>query len=121
MQNRNNSRNMNNRNYMPGRLSPLGYCFAGIIGLLVLILFGRILLLLALIGGIAWLLWKFRWALLYYSGRIRRGINARAHAYQQMYQRNQSSQRSDSSHFSNPSGHRRKPIIDVTPDSEDRD
>ena len=91
MQNRNANNNMNNRYNVTKKLSPQGNCVVGIMAIIFLLLFGRLLLLIAIIGGIGWLAWKFRWALLYYYGQINRKINARAQAYQQKCQ-NQSSQ-----------------------------
>lgn len=92
----------NNRNNMTRQLSPLGYCVVGIAAIIILVLFGRLLLLLAVIGGIGWLAWKFRWAIRYYYGRFISMVNTRAQAYQQKCRKNQSSQQYYSTHCSNP-------------------
>ena len=97
MQHRNNRNNVTTR-----QLSPLGYCVVGIAAIILLAFFGRLLLLLAVIGGIGWLVWKFRWAIRYYYGQFRRRINARAQAYQQKCQKGQSSQQYYSTQCSNP-------------------
>ena len=141
MQNLNNTNNTNNRYHVTKRLSPLGYGVVGIIGLLILVFFGRLLLLLAVIGGIGWLIWKFRWAIQYYYEQISRKISTKAQAYQQKCQNNQHSQHYYSAQCSNPfktsrqdqpsqaintgwragsnssAGHRNA-IFDVTPDKE---
>ena len=92
----------NNRNNVTRQLSPLGYCVVGIATIILLVLFGRLLLLLAVIGGIGWLAWKFRWAIRYYYGQISGKINAKAQAYQQKCQKNQPSQQYYSTQCSNP-------------------
>ena len=143
MQNRNTNNNTTNRYNVTKRLSPLGYCAVGIVGIILLVLFGRILLLLAVIGMIGWLVWKFRWAIRYYYGQISRKINAQAQVYQQKCQKNQSAQLFYSTQCSNPfqtsrqyqpnqsinmgwnagtaaSTGRRNAIFDVTPDKEDK-
>ena len=132
------NQNSTNRNNVTKQLSPTGYCVAGIIGLLLLILFGRILLILAIIGGVGWLIWKFRWAIQYYWGQINSKIDAQAQAYQQKYQKTQQAQRLSSSQYSNPfrtsrqyqpnqtgwssgaatQGKQRNAIFDVTPEKE---
>ena len=143
MQNRNTNYNTTNRYNVTKKLSPLGYCVVGIIGVILLLLFGRLLLLLAVIGGIGWLAWKFRWAIQYHFGQISRKINAQVQAYQQKCQKNQSAQPFYSTQCSNPfqtssqyqpnqsintgwnagttaSTNRRNAIFDVTPDKEDK-
>ena len=141
MQNRNDSNSENSRNNATSQLSPLGYCIAGFAMIIVLFLFGRLLLLLAIIGGIVWLIWKFRWALLYLFWQINKKITALAQAYQQKCQKERQTQQFHSAEYSNPfqtsrqyqqdrsgdgwntgstgrSG-RRNVIFDVTPDKED--
>ena len=102
MQSQNNSNNTNNRYNVTRQLSPLGYCAVGIVAFIILALFGRLLLLLAVIGGIGWLAWKFRWAIRYYYGRFIGMVNARAQTYQQKCQKNQPSQQYYSTQYSNP-------------------
>ena len=92
----------NNRNNVTRQFSPLGYCAVGIAAIIILALFGRILLLLAIIGGIGWLAWKFRWAIRYYFGQFSRKINAQALVYQQKCQKKQSAQQFYSTQCSNP-------------------
>lgn len=136
--------NMNNSNHhVTKRFSPLGYGIIGIVGLLMLVLFGRLILLLAIIGGIGWLAWKFRWAIRYYYGRFIGMVNTRAQAYKQKCQTQQSSHQYYSTQCSNPfqtsrqyqSNHTinsggntgatapagpRNAIFDVTPDKENK-
>ena len=90
MQNQYYTNHGNSRNVMTSRLSPMGYCVAGIVGLLVLFFFGKLLLLLAVIGVIGWLLWKFRRAVRYYLELTVRAINAKAQAFRQKHQNNRS-------------------------------
>lgn len=92
----------NNRNNVTQQLSPLGYCVVGIAAIILLALFGRLLLLLAVIGGIGWLAWKFRWAIRYYYGRFIGIVNSRALEYQQKCQMSQSSHQYFSTQCPNP-------------------
>ena len=92
----------NNRNNVTRQLSPRGYCAIGIVGFLVLILFGHILLPLAVIVGICWLVWKFRWAIRYYYGQIDRRIGDMAETYRQRCQNDHHSRPFNSAQSSNP-------------------
>ena len=136
--------NMNNSNHHVAKgLSPLGYCAVGIAAIILLVLFGRLLLLLAVIGGIGWLAWKFRWAIRYYYGQISKKINAQVQAYQQKCRKNQFTQQYYSAQYANPfktssqyqpnrtintgrntgttaPAGRRNAIFDVTPDKENK-
>lgn len=132
----------NNRNNVTRQLSPLGYCTIGIVGILVLILFGHILLPLAVIAGIGWLIWKFRWAIRYYYGQINRRIDDMAQTYRQRCQNDRHSRSFYSAQSSNPfqtsrqsppnqaknagwppnasgQNNRYNVIFDVTPEKED--
>lgn len=102
MQNRNDTNPANTRSDVTKQLSPLGYCIAGIAMIFVLIVFGRLLLLLAVIGGIGWLLWKFRWALLYIFQQINRQISVLAQVYEQKCRKDQQAHRFYSTEFCNP-------------------
>ena len=120
MQNRNDN-HTNNRYHVTGRLSPFGYFVVGIVGFLVLILFGHILLPLAVIVGVGWLIWKFRWAIRYYFGQINRRVDDMAQPYRQRC-RNDRHSRSNCSARWNPNAagnDRNNVIIDVTPEKED--
>ncbi len=102
MQNRNDINHTNNRYHVTSRLSPFGYCVIGIVGFLVLLLFGHILLPLAVIAGIGWLIWKFRWAIRYYYGQIDRRIDDVAQTYRQRCQKDRHSRQSRSAQSSHP-------------------
>lgn len=103
MQNLNRNSNSNNNHYhVTKRLSPLGYGIIGIAGVVALLLFGRILLLLAVIGGIGWLAWKFRWAIQYYFNRFIGMVNSQSQAFQQKCRNNQHSQQYYSTQNANP-------------------
>ena len=142
MQNRNNINHTNNRYPVTKRISPLGYCVIGIVGFLVLILFGHILLPLAVIAGVGWLIWKFRWAIRYYFGQIDQRIDDMAQTYRQRCRNDRHSRSFCFAQSSNPfrtsrqsppnqadntgwdpntsgKNNRYNVIFDVTPENED--
>lgn len=141
MQNRKND-SASIRNDGTRHFSPLGSGIVGIVAIILLLLFWRLLLLVAIVGGIIWLLWKFRRAIWSCLGEFNRSIDARVQACQQSNRNNRQSQKYYSSQCSNPfrtsrvyrsqtsdawrntgssgSTDRRNVIFDVTPGKEDK-
>ncbi|MBP5176456.1 MAG: hypothetical protein ILP07_11185 [Treponema sp.] len=96
--------NFNNLKHTVGtklnNMSSCGYMLLFVGVLLGLVLFGRLILFLAIIGGIGWLVWKLRWTLLYCFERIRLAVEQHEANCRQKCQ--QISRQNNSSTYSNP-------------------
>ena len=96
--------NFNNLKHKIGNklnnMSPLGYLLLAAAVFFGLILFGKLILLLAILGGIGWLVWKLRWSLVYCYERIRLALEQHEANCRQKYQ--QISKQNYSSTYANP-------------------